>query len=148
MTPQGRGVPTPAPSAAPVIPGRGAPPPGLMTAPPGMIPGMPGAMQMGRGLTKRNLCTQRAFIQSFLCCRTASFRSTTNGATHASTAAPRHAPPGNGATTSLTSLTLHSPQDSIFEIAIIYGLSKWGTILFRVNQTYGSEPNSDQNSLK
>jgi len=50
MAPQGRGGPAPTPSSAPVIPGRGAPPPGLMNAPPGMIPGMPGAMQMGRGL--------------------------------------------------------------------------------------------------
>jgi hypothetical protein len=50
MAPQGRGVPPAPSSAAPVIPGRGAPPPGLMTAPPGMIPGMPGAMQMGRGI--------------------------------------------------------------------------------------------------
>lgn len=50
MAPQGRGVPPAPTSAAPVIPGRGAPPPGLMTAPPGMMPGMPGAMQMGRGI--------------------------------------------------------------------------------------------------
>lgn len=53
MAPQGRGVPTAPPTSAPVIPGRGAPPPGLMGPPPGMIPGMAGPpppMQMGRGM--------------------------------------------------------------------------------------------------
>jgi len=53
MAPQGRGGPPAPPTSAPVLAGRGVPPPGLMGPPPGMMAGMPGAppqLPMGRGM--------------------------------------------------------------------------------------------------